>query len=103
MPHLVGAASLSHRLQQEETLPQHMLLESRRIAACVLAYISRYHSAVGPAFELLSILDAPTAVDFSFVLDAYKADFAQSFTAAEKSKARRPPFHADGSSRDPRL
>lgn len=63
-----------------------MKLESRRIAACVLAYCRRHHDAVGPLFELLSILDAPTAVDFSFVLDAYREEFAKGFTAEEKTK-----------------
>lgn len=72
-------------MAQEETLPRHQLLESRRLAACVLAYVACYHDAVAPLFELLAALEAPTAVDFSFVLEAYEA-FAKSFSAAEKAK-----------------
>ena len=74
-------------MAQEETLPRHQLLESRRLAACVLAYVACHHDAVAPLFELLAALEAPTAVDFSFVLEAYEA-FAKSFSAAEKAKVR---------------
>jgi hypothetical protein len=72
---------------QEETLPRHQLLESRRLAACVLAYVAGHHDAVAPLFELLAALEAPTAVDFSFVLEAYEG-FAETFSAAEKAKVR---------------
>ncbi len=73
-------------IAKEEGLPRHQKLESRRIAACVLAHVRRHHASIGPLFELLSILDTPTAVDFSFVLDAYKDEFAPAFSAGEKTK-----------------
>ena len=74
------------RLKNEKRLPVHQLYESRRIASCTLAYLRAHHAEIGAAFELLSILEAPTSVDFSFLLDAYRDEFTASFTAAEKTR-----------------
>lgn len=40
---------------QEESLPPAQLMESRRIAACMLNYCGRHPDAVAPLFDLLSI------------------------------------------------
>ena len=46
---------LLSRLTQEEALPPALLMESRRIAACILNFCGRHPDVVAPLFDLLSI------------------------------------------------
>lgn len=62
-------------------------MESQRIAACLLNYVSRHHECVGPLFDLLTIFNAQSRVDFSFVVDFLRDKVAE-FSVQEKNKVR---------------
>lgn len=80
---------LACRIEAEESLPRPQLLESQRIAKCLLSYIARHHDQVAPLFDLLAIFSQRTRVDFTFVVDFYRDVVAETYTAEEKHQVRR--------------
>ena len=43
------------RLLQEESLPRPGLLESKRLAKCIISYLRTHHTEITPLFELFTI------------------------------------------------
>ena len=78
------ASCPAYRLQNEEHLHRHELLESRRIAWCICAYVQRHHGLIGPLFELLSIFSYKSRVDYTFLKVFFLDVVAEQFTVEEK-------------------
>ncbi len=72
------------RVRGESELSRPQLLESKRIALCVLNFVSRHHGDIAPLFDLLSVFTCPTRINFSFVKEFYAEDVAQGYTVPEK-------------------
>ena len=78
------ASCPAFRLQNEEHLHRHELLESRRIARCICAYVQRHHGLIAPLFELLSIFSYKSRVDYTFLKVFFLDVVAEQFTVEEK-------------------
>lgn len=50
------APQRAQRMQREMELTRNQLLESKRLAVCLLNYIGRHHDEVQPLFEVLHVL-----------------------------------------------
>lgn len=72
------------RLAQEDQLPRDQLLESKRLARCVLDYCSGRRSEVSPLLELFSVFSQRTTVDFSFVERYCQRTIAEQYSPLEK-------------------
>jgi len=73
------------RIQQEETLGLEVLLETARLAKCLMNYITALHSETVPIlYDLVGVFRTRSRVDFTFVADFIKKEVADKFTPEEK-------------------
>ena len=74
----------SKRLKNEELLALPELLESKRLVKCFTNVALCDKTKVSYLFDVLSVFDAKTCVDFTFLENFYKDVVAKQFTPAEK-------------------
>ena len=73
----------AQRLASEEMLAPAELVESKLLVKCFVNVVDRDHEKVKYLFDVLSIFDAKTRVDFTFLVDFYK-DVPATFTPEER-------------------
>ena len=74
----------AERLRHEELLALSELLESKRLVKCFTNVVLHDKTKVEYLFDVLSVFDAKTCVDFTFLVRFYKTNVAEEFTSAEK-------------------
>ena len=74
----------AERLKSEEMLALPELLESKRLAKCFVNVARSDRAQVGALFDVLSIFDTKTRVDFTFLEEYYKKEVAAAYTPEEK-------------------
>lgn len=68
----------------EETMSRAAIMETARLARCLMSYIAARHSDMTVLFELLDVYKMRSRLDFEFVGEFLATEVAQRFTAAEK-------------------
>ncbi|GFR40173.1 hypothetical protein Agub_g730, partial [Astrephomene gubernaculifera] len=89
-----GAASSQQQQQQSQQAAQvwfavtsvsrEQLLESKRLAKCVLAYVREHRQEVMPLFDVISLHLHRSSVDYGFIEDFCRTVVAQQYTPAQK-------------------
>ena len=74
----------AERLKHEEQLALPELLETKRLVKCFINVAAKDRSKLGYLFDVLSVFDTRTCVDFAFLADFYKKTVAEGFTPAER-------------------
>ena len=74
----------AQRLASEEMLAHAELVESKLLVKCFVNVVDRDHEKVKYLFDVLSIFDAKTRVDFTFLVDFYKDVVPATFTPEER-------------------
>lgn len=68
----------------EAPQPRDEILESKRLAYCLLNFIRRNHEEYPAIFDLVTIFGSNTGVDFSFLKSYISGDLARDFNIEEK-------------------
>ena len=74
----------AERLKHEEQLALPELLETKRLVKCFVNVATKDRGKLGYLFDVLSVFDTRTCVDFTFLVDVYKKTVAEGFTPAER-------------------
>ena len=72
------------RLKSEEVLALPELLESKRLVKCFINIASHDRSKVSYLFDVLSVFNSRTRVNFSFLEKFYKEEVATKYSPAER-------------------